>query len=237
MGIKLDNADFSGANLHGCIMLIVWSQKAVFRGANLSGARLKSLIMLGKKWAADFDGADLSDAIIGIGEFGFYGSFRGAKMTRCRVYAVPSREGGSRDAERRLNEFLAFLTPDQRAEIVIGPEPEEPGSQRAAGGGQCFLATAACGSPQAPDVLVLREFRENVLRTSTLGRAVCRIYNAVSPPLARIVARHPLLRLIVRRTVITPAATVARVRIRRVQELQQCSVSGCGRKVSAPNER
>jgi hypothetical protein len=58
----------------------------------------------------------------------------------------------------------------------------------------CFVATAAFGSAQAPEVQVLRRFRDAVLNSHMAGRLLIRGYYRVSPPLATLVSRHPNLR-------------------------------------------
>ncbi|HHW97768.1 MAG TPA: fibronectin type III domain-containing protein [Oligoflexales bacterium] len=55
-------------------------------------------------------------------------------------------------------------------------------------GGFCFIATAAYGSYSAPDVWMLRRFRDEVLMTTSLGRAFVRTYYEVSPPIAKQIA-------------------------------------------------
>lgn len=80
-----------------------------------------------------------------------------------------------------------------------------------AGGGQCFIATAACGSSQAPDVLALRSFRDRVLLSCPLGRLAWAAYLAVSPPIASLIAGRASLRWIIRSTVVRPAAWLTRV--------------------------
>ena len=64
----------------------------------------------------------------------------------------------------------------------------------------CFIATAAYGSADAPEVELLRRFRDRRLLTNRPGAAFVRLYYRLSPPLARLIARKPRLRTMVRRT-------------------------------------
>lgn len=65
-------------------------------------------------------------------------------------------------------------------------------------GGGCFIATAAFGSPVAKQVMILRQFRDKVLLTNTLGRSAVAYYYKYSPPLAEVIAAHDNLKKIVR---------------------------------------
>jgi len=72
---------------------------------------------------------------------------------------------------------------------------------RAAGGsaqGFCFVATAAYGDYDHPQVRVLRAFRDEILATSAPGRAFVRGYYATSPPLAHFIAEGSLRRAVAR---------------------------------------
>jgi subtilisin family serine protease len=60
--------------------------------------------------------------------------------------------------------------------------------------GLCFIATAAYGTPWHPHVQSLRAFRDAHLRPSRLGRLFVAAYERVSPPLAKVIARHDALR-------------------------------------------
>ncbi|MEK6775643.1 MAG: S8 family serine peptidase [bacterium] len=72
------------------------------------------------------------------------------------------------------------------------------GSSGGGGGGNCFIATAAFGSPLERHVRTLQEFRDRCLMTNGPGRAFVRLYYQYSPPLAERIADSPLLRGMVR---------------------------------------
>jgi len=74
------------------------------------------------------------------------------------------------------------------------------------GKGACFIATAACGSPLAKEVELLRGFRDTVLAPRAMGRALVAIYERCSPPLAEWIARRPRVRKVVRGLLIRPLA-------------------------------
>jgi len=66
------------------------------------------------------------------------------------------------------------------------------------GDGNCFIATAAYGSYLAPEVRVLRKFRDEFLLTNSTGRAFVSWYYRVSPPLADLIAQFDWARWLVR---------------------------------------
>jgi hypothetical protein len=63
---------------------------------------------------------------------------------------------------------------------------------------QCFIATAAYGSPFEKHVVTLRVFRDRYLKTSELGRWFVRQYYHYSPPLAQFIAQRPWLKQLTR---------------------------------------
>jgi hypothetical protein len=78
-----------------------------------------------------------------------------------------------------------------------------PASSSSNGGGGCFIATAAYGSYLDPHVMVLRNFRDNVLLQSTAGTAFVKYYYKYSPPVADFIREHYLLR-VATRLLLTP---------------------------------
>jgi len=66
------------------------------------------------------------------------------------------------------------------------------------GGGGCFIATAAYGSDAEKDVVVLRQFRDEVLLTNPAGRKFVEIYYKYSPPIADVIRENEYLKAIVR---------------------------------------
>ena len=71
------------------------------------------------------------------------------------------------------------------------------------GTSDCFIATAAFGSYLDPHVHILREFRDNILLTSSIGTYFVNQYYQYSPPLAEVIAKYSFLKAIVR-FILTP---------------------------------
>jgi hypothetical protein len=68
---------------------------------------------------------------------------------------------------------------------------------------KCFIATATYGSALAEDVVTLRNFRDEFLLRSSVGRALVDTYYRYSPPLANVIAGHETLKM-TSRIVLTP---------------------------------
>ena len=75
-------------------------------------------------------------------------------------------------------------------------------------GGFCFVATAAYGTPTAEEINVLREFRDVVLLNSEAGSRFVTWYYKASPPIADFIAKHEVLRTLVRELLIDPLVWV-----------------------------
>lgn len=68
----------------------------------------------------------------------------------------------------------------------------------------CFIATACYGDYDTPEVLRLRQYRDQTLSASLPGRLFIRLYYLLSPPLAHWLSRSEQRRAWVRRHFLTP---------------------------------
>ena len=71
-------------------------------------------------------------------------------------------------------------------------------SGEGSGKGGCFIATAAYGSYLDPHVLLLREFRDRILLKTDWGSHFVTFYYTYSPPIAKFITRHGVLKGAVR---------------------------------------
>jgi len=75
---------------------------------------------------------------------------------------------------------------------------------------ECFIATAAHGTPMAAEIEVLREFRDEYMLTNPVGEALVNLYYRASPPIALFITVHPSLQPVVR-AALSPAVTMSAV--------------------------
>ena len=90
------------------------------------------------------------------------------------------------------------------------PEPTD----KELGLSQCFIATAACGSPFEPDVVRLRELRDVVLCRTVWGRVLICTYDTIGPHIATAISHSCVARALVRRTLVRPLRMVADLLLR-----------------------
>lgn len=84
------------------------------------------------------------------------------------------------------------------AEGFNGAIPCGGSSSDGDGGGGCFIATAAFGTTIEPQVVLLKQFRDQYLLTNSIGQVFVRKYYQYSPPFAGYIAQHETLRFFVR---------------------------------------
>jgi len=75
------------------------------------------------------------------------------------------------------------------------PDSCEATDSGSSDGGDCFVATAAFGDYDAPEVRVLRRWRDESLARSRVGVAFIETYYRLSPPLAAVISERPWTRL------------------------------------------
>ena len=78
--------------------------------------------------------------------------------------------------------------------------------------GPCFIATAAYGTEFAPDVMILKSFRDGILLKSKFGKTIVEVYYSISPPVARVIEISEVLRKLTRNILVRPSAKVCRCR-------------------------
>jgi len=79
--------------------------------------------------------------------------------------------------------------------LILGAAADSGGG---GGGGPCFIATAAYGTPMAADLDVLRALRDTYLLDNAVGTALVDAYYHVSPAIATVVAKSPVMAALVR---------------------------------------
>ncbi|HOU52548.1 MAG TPA: hypothetical protein PLQ97_01275 [Myxococcota bacterium] len=104
---------------------------------------------------------------------------------------------------------LSAVTSAMPVELVDFWEGYRGGTEQGGdAGGYCFIATAAYGAYDADQVMRLRVFRDRFLVPHPLGHWIVQAYYRVSPPVARQVADHAVLRAVVR-ALLAPAVGFA----------------------------
>jgi len=68
----------------------------------------------------------------------------------------------------------------------------------------CFIATACYGDYNAKEVVVLRHYRDNVLRQTKAGRLMVQLYYQLSPGLARFIQDKAILKKTIRQYILQP---------------------------------
>ena len=90
--------------------------------------------------------------------------------------------------------------PSDRTAIYGTDSGTGPVNTPSGGGGGCFIATAAFGSPLAKEIEILRQFRDRILLEFSAGRKFVAWYYSHSPVVADYIKKHSALKIIVRTT-------------------------------------
>jgi len=84
----------------------------------------------------------------------------------------------------------------------------------------CFIATAAYGTAECTDVMILQAFRDEVLQSSKIGAHLIQIYYSVSPTIANVISRSNAIKAMVRNLIVKPTSFFCRLFISEHELLQ-----------------
>lgn len=94
--------------------------------------------------------------------------------------------------------------------IINNPRTPERTRQTLKNSEGCFIATACYGDYDAPEVIILRRYRDEYLLTNWLGNLFVRFYYAVSPSIARCLEKSDMVKSFIRNYFLRPI-------VRRIQ--------------------
>ena len=124
-------------------------------------------------------------------------------------WACCSHLNGKKDATDVLNQYIDVsekyrgviernIESIKRNGIEYVPSKTASGNSSSETGG-CYIASAVYGSYDAPEVMVLRRFRDESLLTNWWGRIFVRVYYALSPSIAEKLKDEKKMNTIVRK--------------------------------------
>ena len=119
------------------------------------------------------------------------------------------------DPQAEINDFTTFTDDEADSwdlinsrynrEHNIKPEPEDRKDENI----DCFIATAVYGTPRAPEIQILRTYRDKVLRPHIAGRLFIIFYESFSPPFACLIKNDEKDKLWVRKNIVEPSVKYA----------------------------
>ncbi len=128
-------------------------------------------------------------------------------LKKQQEYASQQQEIAQRQEGDRQNDRNQQQLQNAAGMMLTGASMGGPGAT-------CFIATAAYGSPNAEDVVILREFRDEYLLHDLSGRLAIYTYCKISPTIAHYIATDETRKAMVRR-MLAPIVKMARLLLRR----------------------
>ncbi|MBZ5493573.1 MAG: DUF4157 domain-containing protein [Acidobacteriia bacterium] len=125
-------------------------------------------------------------------------------LTRCESCGAGGRDKSFIGNNPLWQQLVSFSFEAPRASEIAKEYEKEPDLGACLSDSACFIATACYGTSRAPELDVLRKFRDQVLMKSGAGRWFVRSYYTVSPAIAIWLWGHQRGRTIVREGLIAP---------------------------------
>lgn len=93
---------------------------------------------------------------------------------------------------------VAAWTKEDRIDVWLEREGATETSKSSEEKGGCFIATEVYGSYFAPEVVLLRKIRDDVLEQNIIGRIFISLYYALSPYLAKRISTHENIKKLIK---------------------------------------
>jgi len=119
---------------------------------------------------------------------------------RYGMFCAGSKIAGKDKAIQNLKRAMEIVGEDSEHGIECAKEIAKLEEKQ----GGCFIATAVYGSYYAPEVLVLRQFRDKVLSKFFWGRVFIKLYYAISPFIAERLDQCQSVKKILRNLILNP---------------------------------
>ena len=116
------------------------------------------------------------------------------------MFCAGSKIAGKDKAIQNLKRAMEIVGEDSEHGIECAKEIAKLEEKQ----GGCFIATAVYGSYYAPEVLVLRQFRDKVLSKFFWGRVFIKLYYAISPFIAERLDQCQSVKKILRNLILNP---------------------------------
>jgi hypothetical protein len=133
------------------------------------------------------------------------------KLTRCQSCGAGGRDKSFIGNNPLWQQLVSFSFQAPKSSEIAREYEKEPDIGACISDQVCFIATACYGTSRAPELDVLRKFRDRVLMKSRAGRWFVRNYYRFSPPLAAWLWTHARARNLIREGFVGPVVKVLRV--------------------------
>jgi hypothetical protein len=150
----------------------------------------------------DLEFNDVELSRVWIGDKGVEGN--AGTLARCDTCGAMGRDKSFIGNNPLWQQIASFSFEAPKSDDIAKEFEQEPDAGDCVANLACFIATACYGTPLAPEVEVLRAFRDRVLMGSRAGRLLVRCYYAGSPPVAAWLVHDERARRLVREHAVAP---------------------------------